>query len=155
MNKKVEEKCQELLNEARKEGISKSALSLLVSKNLLKPKSKKTDKPERKVSTKGKNKKDLKYNKEEDNMSGRMIEEKIEKLNEEAMKVVADIQDYYNEEMKKLKETITKEILSAKTEEEKKQIIERFQHEESRIKAKEISERQNVGNKVMQIIMTI
>ena len=149
MNKKVEEKCQELLIEARKEGISKSALALLISKNLFKSKSKKAG------LTKWKNKKVLKRNEEENNMSKRMIEEKIERLNEEAMKVVEDIQDYYAKEMERLKESSTKEILSAKTGEEKKQIIENFQQKENQLRAKEISERNNVGREVLKIIMNI
>lgn len=159
MNKKVEEKCQELLIVTRKEGISKSALATLISKNPLKPKPKSkkdlTDKAERKFFAKGKNKKDL-CDKGEDNMSRQnMVEEKLERLNEETSKVVADIQEYYRREMEKLKEDSTREILSATTDEEKERIIKRFQQKETQIKAKEINERLNVGREVLKIIMNI
>lgn len=151
MYKKVEEKCQELLIVARKEGISKSALVSLISKNPLKPK----DKAERKFFAKWKNKKDL-CDKGEDNMSRQnMVEEKLERLNEETSKVVADIQEYYRREMEKLKEDSTREILSATTDEEKERIIKRFQQKETQIKAKEINERLNVGREVLKIIMNI
>ena len=159
MNKKVEEKCQELLIVTRKEGISKSALATLISKNALKPKPKSkkdlTDKAERKFFAKGKNKKDL-CDKGEDNMSRQnMVEEKLERLNEETSKVVADIQEYYRREMEKLKEDSTREILSATTDEEKERIIKRFQQKEIQIKGKEINERLNVGREVLKIIMNI
>ena len=155
MYKKVEEKCQELLIVARKEGISKSALVSLISKNPLKPKKDLTDKAERKFFAKGKNKKDL-CDKGEDNMSRQnMVEEKLERLNEETSKVVADIQEYYRREMEKLKEDSTREILSATTDEEKERIIKRYQQKETQIKAKEINERLNVGREVLKIIMNI
>lgn len=154
--KKLEEMCQELLSEARKEGMSKSALAVLISKNLLKSKSKKglTDETERNFFAKGKNKKDLKHNKEEDNMSKNGMLDKIESLNRETMELVADIQDYYSQEIKKLEAASSKKILSATTEEEKKQTIEEYHQKVNQIKAKEISERQNVGREVMKIIMT-